>query len=107
MVNAKLLVLGDESLVTGFRLAGVENTIQTSNEHFQKNLETALENKEFGIIVVNEIMLSKIDWRLRRQIDANPYPIIISIPDISGTKIESEDIILLIKRALGVDLSSK
>lgn len=107
MVRGKLLVIGDESLAIGFKLAGVENVIQTTKEEFQRHLETALSNKEFGIIVVNELMFNDIEWRLKKKIDASPYPIIVAVPDINGAKIEGgEDIQVLVKRALGLDISA-
>jgi V/A-type H+-transporting ATPase subunit F len=107
MVKAKLLVIGDEPLAIGFRLAGVENVIQASKDDFQRKLEAALENKEFGVIVVNELMFNTIDWKLRKRIETNPYPIIIKIPDISGSSEEGESIRELVKRALGIDITTK
>lgn len=107
MVKAKFLVIGDESIAIGFRIAGVEHVIQTSKENFQQHLEAALNNKEFGVIIVNEIMFGNIDWKLRKHIDAHPYPIIVPVPDLSGARGEGEDIHELVKRALGLDISPK
>lgn len=104
MVNTKILVIGDAPLATGFRLAGLEHVIETVPEEFSKELEKAFKSNEFGVIVVNEKMFDDIDWKLRRAIEAKPYPIIITIPDISGPSAKAEDIRALVKRALGVDI---
>jgi vacuolar-type H+-ATPase subunit F/Vma7 len=107
MVKAKIMVIADAPLVTGFRFAGLEDCIQTTTENFQKDLEDALTKKEYGILVVNELMLNSIDWRLKRKLDSLAYPVIIPMPDVSGESSEGEEIRGLIKRALGFDLGKK
>jgi len=107
MVKAKIMVIADAPLVTGFRLAGLDDCILTTKERFQDDLEAALGKKEFGILVVNELMLNEIDWRLRKKIEGLAYPVIIPMPDVSGASSEGEEIRALIKRALGFDLAGK
>ncbi|MFA6531023.1 MAG: V-type ATP synthase subunit F [Candidatus Micrarchaeia archaeon] len=107
MVKAKIMVLGDAALVHGFRLTGLEDCILTTNEKFQKDLEDYLAKPEFGVIVVNEIMLGNIDWRLKKKLDMLAYPVIVPMPDISGKSSEGDEIRGLIKRALGFDLGAK
>jgi vacuolar-type H+-ATPase subunit F/Vma7 len=107
MVKAKIMVIADAPLVTGFRLAGLEDCILTNEENFQKDLENALAKPEYGILVVNELMMNSIDWRLKRKLDTLAYPVIIPMPDVSGESSEGEEIRSLIKRALGFDLAAK
>jgi len=107
MVKAKMMVIGDASLVTGFRLAGLEDCIQTTKDDFQKELESVLERTEYGILVVNESMYNSIDWRLRKKLDGMAYPVVIPMPDVSGESTEGDEIRSLIKRALGFDLAAK
>lgn len=102
-----MMVIADAPLVTGFRLAGLEDCVLTSEETFQKDLEEALAKKEYGVLVVNELMLNIIDWRLRKKLDSLAYPVIIPMPDVSGESTEGEEIRGLIKRALGFDLAAK
>jgi len=106
-MKAKMLVIGDAPLVTGFRLAGLENTVQCSDQTFQAELEKSLGIPEFGIIVCKESMLAKIDWRLRKKLDSIAYPVIIPMPDYSGKSAEGDEIRNIIKRALGFDLGAK
>lgn len=106
-MKAKMLVIGDAPLVTGFRLAGLENAIQVNESTFQEELERALVMPEFGIIVCNEAMLGKIDWKLKKKLDSIAYPVIIPMPDYSGKSTEGDEIRNLIKRALGFDLGAK
>jgi len=106
-MKSKILVIGDGPLVMGFRLAGIENTVQASDKTIQAELEKALANTEYGIIVTNETMLSRIDWRLKKKLDSIAYPVIIPMPDYSGKSAEGDEIRGLIKRALGFDLGAK
>ncbi len=105
-MKSKILVLGDGPLVMGFRLAGLEDTVQVTEENFQEELEKAIKNQEFGIIITDENLISKIDWRLKKKIDSIAYPVIVPLPDKSGQSTEGDEIKSLIKRALGFDLAN-
>lgn len=107
MVKAKILVVGDAPLVTGMRLAGLEHCRAAEESDFQQKLEQALTEEEFGIIVVNEYLLNKIDWRLRKKLDSIAYPVIIPMPAYTGVSEEGDEIRQMIKRALGFDLAAK
>ncbi len=107
MTKAKIVVIGDAALVNGFRLAGLENALLTTQEAFQKTLEEYLSKSEFGIIIVNEAMLADIDWRLKKKIDGIAYPVVVPVPDVSGASGSGDEIRHLIKRALGFDLGAK
>lgn len=106
-MKAKILVLGNEPLVRGMRLAGLEDYKYTSSETFSSDLEKALGQKEFGLIVVNESMLAKIEWKLKRRLETLAYPVIVPVPEQGGKSTEGEQIRSLIKRALGFDLGKK
>ena len=107
MVKTKIVALGDAPLVTGFQLAGLEDTMLVTKKQFQDKLEEMLKTQEFGIIIVNELWLNDIDWRIRKKIDSIAFPVIVPVPDISGKTAEGDEIRLLIKRALGFDLANK
>jgi len=81
--------------------------VQVDEAEFQKEFEAALGKPEYGIIITNERFLKNIDWRLRKKLDSIAYPVIIPMPDYSGTSTEGDEIRSLIKRALGFDLGSK
>lgn len=106
-MKAKILVIGDAPLVMGFQLAGIENTVQVTEHTLQKELENALAKPEYGIIVVNEEMLNRIDWRLKKKLDSLAYPVVIPMPGYSGKSAEGDEIRQIIKRALGFDLGAK
>ncbi len=105
-MKAKIVVIGDAPLVMGFKLAGLENTVQVAQEGYQQELEKTIANKEYGIIITNEKMLNNIDWRLKKKLDSTAYPVIVPMPDFSGESLEGDEIRNLIKRALGFDLGA-
>ncbi|VVC03178.1 V-type ATP synthase subunit F [Candidatus Bilamarchaeum dharawalense] len=106
-MKAKIIVIGDAPLVMGFKLAGIDNTITATDKTIQTELEKTLENKEYGIIITSEVMLNKVDWRLKRKLSTIAYPVVIPMPDYSGKSTEGDEIRTLIKRALGFDLAAK
>jgi vacuolar-type H+-ATPase subunit F/Vma7 len=106
-MKSKILVLGDAPLVMGFKLAGLEDAVNTNNETFQGELEKALKDDKYGIIITNEKMLESIDWRLKKKLDSIAYPVVVPLPDKSGGSREGDEIRSLIKRALGFDLGAK
>ena len=107
MTKAKIIVIGDAPLVMGFGLAGLENLIQAEESEFQKQLEKAMADPEYGIIIANERLIEKLDWKIKKKIDTVAYPVIIPIPDYNGTSQAGDEIRNLIKRALGFDLGAK
>ncbi len=106
-MKAKIVVIGDMILVEGMRLAGLENCWLAADGNAQELIEKALANQEYGIVIVNEYLLNKIDWRLRKKLDRTAYPVIVPMPDYSGVSTEGEEIRQMIKRALGFDLEKK
>ncbi|MBU0527384.1 V-type ATP synthase subunit F [Candidatus Micrarchaeota archaeon] len=106
-MKSKIVVLGDAPLVMGFKLAGIENAINANPATFQNELEKALANEEYGIIITNEKLLENIDWRLKKKLDSIAYPVVVPLPDQSGGSKEGDEIRGLIKRALGFDLGKK
>ncbi len=106
-MKARILVLGDTPLVMGYRLAGIEDGVAATEQTYQAELEKALANTAYGIIITNEYMLGRIDWRLKKKLDSIAYPVIVPVPDYSGKSAEGDEIRMLIKRALGFDLGKK
>jgi vacuolar-type H+-ATPase subunit F/Vma7 len=106
-MKARILVLGDAPIVMGFRLAGLEETINCTKENYQEELEKAIKNERYGVIITNESMLNNVDWRLKKKLESIAYPVVVPVPDKSGESIEGDEIRNLIKRALGFDLGAK
>lgn len=107
MTKAKIIVIGDAPLVMGFGLAGLNNLVQAEESEFQSQLEKAMSDPTYGIIIANEKLIEKLDWKTKKKIDSVAYPVIIPMPDYSGSSQAGDEIRNLIKRALGFDLGKK
>ncbi|MCX8174865.1 MAG: hypothetical protein N3E51_01525 [Candidatus Micrarchaeota archaeon] len=103
----KLAVIADSATCVGFRLAGVESTFALSGKQAEDKLSELLSDSSYGIIIVTERMLESADWRLKKRVEATAKPIVVPIADMAGPIEQSESISVLIKRALGLDLSKK
>ncbi|VVC00031.1 V-type ATP synthase subunit F [uncultured archaeon] len=105
--NEKLAVIADSATCTGFRLAGIENTFILTGKEAEDKLSELLTDTSFGIVIVTERLLETCDWRLKKRVEATAKPIVVPIPDAGGPIEQSESLAMLIKRALGVDLTKK
>jgi len=58
-------------------------------------------------LVSNNSQCNVCDWRLKKKVEATAKPIVVPIPDAQGPIEQEESLSMLIKRALGVDLTKK
>ena len=103
----KLAVIADSATCTGFRMAGVESTFALSGTEAEGKLSELLNDTSYGIVIVTERLLETCDWRLKKRVEATAKPIVVPIPDSQGPIEQAESLSMLIKRALGVDLTKK
>ncbi|PIT84213.1 hypothetical protein COU37_04670 [Candidatus Micrarchaeota archaeon CG10_big_fil_rev_8_21_14_0_10_45_29] len=105
---AHITVLGDQSLLGGFKLAGVKSLHPVAGVgEFEKSLISLMNDKETGIIIVSEQLLEQADRRLKQRVEAAAKPVVIAVPGKDGPMERSESLAKLIKRALGFDIMKK
>ncbi len=97
------LVIGDNDMVTGFRLVGVEGNIVTSVDETKEALEKAFMRNDLAVIVISEEFspqpqIHEIIDKVRRE---RISPLIVELP---GSKGKESDIRMsdLISKTLGV-----
>jgi len=95
----EIAVLGTDDFVTGFSLAGVKNTF-TVKESFDSTINSVLENKEIGVIVVEQEEMDKMNVKTKRTLEKLITPVLITL----SSKGKETDLRELIKRTVGVDL---
>jgi vacuolar-type H+-ATPase subunit F/Vma7 len=96
-------VIGDNDMVTGFRLVGVEGVEASSADEAQNALEKALTRSDLAVVIVSEEfsaqpqMREKIDKARNERIS----PLILELPGSRGkpSEIRMSD---LISKTLGV-----
>ena len=95
----KLAAIGGSEFVVGFQLAGIRKTVETdSNIIVQiKNLK---EDKEIGVVIIDQKTLEKLDVNDREDIEASIDPVFIPL----STEVSQHSLKKLIKKSIGVDL---
>ncbi|MFA5108258.1 MAG: V-type ATP synthase subunit F [Candidatus Micrarchaeia archaeon] len=106
---SQIAVLGDSSLITGFKLSGVQKLYpaSSSTEENEKLLSQLMADDSIGLIIVGEELLEGIDWRLKRKVEDAAKPVVVSVPSRQGPMEQGESLAKLIKRALGFDIMGK
>ncbi len=97
----QVAVLGSSTFVVGFRLAGIRHVVEVSQDPL-KDMKTLTQNKEIGIVIVEESIMQSLDLDDRQDIESSVEPVFIPI----SVYAEQEGLKRLIKRSIGVDLWS-
>ncbi|VVC04631.1 V-type ATP synthase subunit F [Candidatus Burarchaeum australiense] len=103
----KIVVIGDSTLVTGFRLAGVTEYYLATGRDAEAKLAELMETGAAGVIIVPEEIMVDMDWRLKKKIEAAAKPVVVPVPGRKGPVGEAESLREMVKRALGFDLMQK
>ena len=98
-------VIGDNDMITGFRLVGVEGEEATSTDEAQEALNKALGRSDIGIILISEAFL--VDPSLRNEVDKirqeRVSPLIVGIPG-SKSPATTTQLSDIISKILGVKM---
>ena len=101
----KMFLISDNiDTYTGMRLAGVEGVVVHEREELRRSLEEAVENKDYGIILLTEKFGTEFpdiidDIRLNHRL-----PLLIEIPDRHGTGRAPDFITSYVNEAIGLKL---
>jgi V/A-type H+-transporting ATPase subunit F len=96
-------VIGNNEMVIGFRLVGIEGVEVTSNEEATNALKQAFNRKDLGLILISEDYSSKIKKEIDGLRATNLYPSIVEIPGSKGVAggLKMSD---LLSKTLGIKL---
>ena len=93
-------VVGDDMFTIGFRLDGIEKWFTVNEENtVDSAVNTALKDKELGILVIHDKDWNTLDSSVRRKLSNSVKPTVIAI----GSEVD-EGLRDRIKTAIGVDL---
>lgn len=97
----RVAVVTDAETATGFRLGGVEVREAANPEETLKHLKTLL-TLDYGLVAVNEDLLTGLDDELSRLMRGRDTPIIVPFPAPKAHLESGEDYIArLVKEHLG------
>ncbi len=99
----KIAVLGDKDTALGFRLAGAHEVYSFDDtpldmERLRNKLKELVERDDIGIILITERFVQKVE------LPEVTLPIILQVPDKSGSRLGEEAIKEIVRRAIGVEL---
>ena len=76
----KILAIVEPEVARGFKLSGVEIRAVQSAPLVKKCLLEAMENKGYGIIIVDEAHIGSFDEHTRRLIEDSSVPLVVPLP---------------------------
>jgi V/A-type H+-transporting ATPase subunit F len=97
-------VIGDESTVTGFGLAGVEGEVVETADEAREALTKAFASPDIGIIIVTERIAAQLREEMEEFIFGRTFPLIIEIPDRTGPMDGRVSIRQIVRSAVGINV---
>lgn len=99
-----------EDLARGFALAGVDVTSIADDRQAQAAVLAAVDSLGYGMLIIEEELLAKLEPRVRDAILARTVPLVIAIPgDLTWTEPEGASaddyVAAMIRRAVGYQLN--
>jgi len=104
-MESSVAVIGDIDTVTGFKLGGVKEGYEVKTDKDAENALDELIDKKISVIIITKKIADNIREYINKRIGSNVLPMIIEIPDKSGSSDrESDPMGELIKRVIGVEM---
>ncbi len=109
---SKVLALVREDLGSGFSLAGVEIRKVADAAALRPALEAAFATRAYGIVIVEEEMVTGLGEEARASLRARTLPLVLTVPGEmtrrEGEEAAADDYVArLIRRAVGYQLNIK
>jgi vacuolar-type H+-ATPase subunit F/Vma7 len=104
MNEAELLVIGDDNIVFGFGLLGIEGRIVHSAEEAQQELDQAVSEHEAEIILISSQWAAALRAQMDAHMSASAMPIVLDLPSSVPGETGQADLRGLLQHALGVQL---
>lgn len=100
----RVLVIGSQDAVWGFALAGVHGEIATTPEELLQALDTALADKEIGIVLITDDVADLARQRVDRLIARSTVPLVVEIPGPGGPSPDKASLSEVLRQTIGVKL---
>lgn len=100
----KYFIIGDEDAVLGFGMVGVQGQAVGTPEEARAAFDSALENREVGIVIITERAADLIRDRVDSYVFTEQFPLIVEIPDRQGRLPGRPGAREMVNRAIGIKL---
>ncbi|MDI6718258.1 MAG: V-type ATP synthase subunit F [Methanomicrobiales archaeon] len=101
----KIAVIGEETMVLAFELAGVHTTFPVRDgEEAAGALEKALQDPDLGVLVVQDSFAVEIEPTLERiRAESRVFPLILECPGPSGPVLHEDRFLRSVRRLAGLE----
>ncbi|MEA3227405.1 MAG: V-type ATP synthase subunit F [Planctomycetota bacterium] len=100
----KYSIIGDEDAVLGFGMVGVSGKVAVNPDEALRAFQAILADKETGIIIITERVADMIRSIVDNYLFTENFPLIVEIPDRTGTKAGRPGIRETVNAAIGLKL---
>jgi vacuolar-type H+-ATPase subunit F/Vma7 len=102
----KTVVIGEDKVTLGFRLAGISEWYTAEGAEGARKLSELLGREDVGIIIASNSLRKAMDWKLQSRVEASSKPIVVFVPSKAGEEEGSEETSLqdLIRKSIGINL---
>jgi vacuolar-type H+-ATPase subunit F/Vma7 len=102
----KTVVIGEDKVTLGFRLAGVSEWYTVEGEEGTRKLAELLSREDVGIIIASNSLRKAMDWKLQTRVEGSSKPIVVFVPSRAGEEEGAEETSLqdLIRKSIGINL---
>ena len=97
-------VIGDESTVAGFGLAGVVGEVVETEDEAREALKKAFASSDVGIIIITEKIAAGLRAEMESYVFGRHFPLIIEIPDRTGPMPGRVSIRQMVRSAVGINI---
>ncbi len=98
----KIFLIGDETTVLGYSLAGVRGVVVDNAEEAADALKTATQDPDMGIVLITQRIASEIRPLVDKTKLKMATPIVLEIPDRNGPIEEREAALDIVQRLIGI-----
>ncbi len=97
----KIAVMGCKDFALGFGLGGVKTPYEVNENNYVELFEKCYSEREIGIIILEEQYYKKMPARIKKKLEENISPVVISI---SREDVGASDLGKLMLRVFGTDI---
>jgi len=102
----KIALIADKATSTYFKISGIKNSYAVKGrDEAEKTFRKLHADEAISLIMVTEPIFEWISPLMERT--KKEFPLVVSIPTKSGSKVQTDALAQLIKRTVGIDLKVK
>lgn len=100
----KYFVIGDEDMVLGFRLVGVEGRSVGNVMEAREVFKVATSTEGVGIIIISEKVADMVREDVNKYVYGTGFPLVIEVPDRTGSIRGRKSMKDIVKESVGISV---